>query len=333
MDQKYSLETIAEIELDGTPIALKTLSFSSPAPVIAAVINEARSVLLFQPGAQRVASVIRTGEDPVDITGGGGDLAYVCCRGSQIVDILNKTSRVGQIMLPGRPHGIAWNGSFHPQHRRILVTCQLPNSDDGVVCVIDERDHRVTNVVPVGKQPRSISLVQQKRILLVSNFGGDSVTVIDPMGTKVLHTLATAGRPWAANDSWADPEHIIISLQAGGVLQRMDAMHFPPALSGLTVLRRAPDSQIGFTPACCVPIGQDDLWVAPDKSSEIVALVRCRGREFQQIDSFALGPADSDTTGLGQIAMASLGLPSKLYVANLKRKQLMLTRFSRRKAA
>ena len=333
MDYEYELEVESTITLPGAPVALESISFSTPQPLIAAVVRDTHSVVLIAPGDSVPTTTIEVGEDPCDITGGGGDIAYVACRGSQCIDIIDRISRVGRIQLPGIPHGIAWNGSFKPASRRIMVTCQLPQSEEGIVCVIDEASRSICNVLSVGKQPRGISLAHRNRLLLVANFGGDSVAIIDQPGTKVLHTLATAGKPWAANDSWSDPEHIIISLQAGGVLQRMDALRYPPALSGLTSLRRNPGSDDSLTPYCCVPMGQDDLWLVPDKYSETIALVRSRGREFRQINSYAVGSSEPASSGLGQVAIAVPGLPASIYVANLRRNQILRARVVRHNAA
>lgn len=323
MDASYEIEIENRLNLDGTPVAVRALSFSSPKQTIASVVSESSSVILFESGEDKPSQQIKVNDDPIEISGGGRDLAYVACRASRTVDVIRKSEFVDRIALPGEPQAIAWNGSYNSAKQKIMVTCQLPGSEDGVVCVIDEQTLSISNTLKVGKQPRGITLDRQRQHLLVANYGSDSITVIDQMGTKVLATLPTAGRPLAANLSWSDPQDIIISLKAGGVLQRMDASHFPPVLSGLTALRKPSETSNSLVPACALPIGEDNLWIVPDRTSESLALVVSNEQELKQIGFYSLGVSEPSETGLGQVAISRHGLPTGLCIANRKRKQLL----------
>lgn len=323
MDASYEIEIENRLSLDGTPVAVRALSFSSPKQTIASVLSESNSVILFESGEDKPSQEIKVNSDPIEISGGGRDLAYVACRASRTVDVIRKSEFVDRIALPGEPQAIAWNGSYNPTKQKIMVTCQLPGSDEGVVCVIDEQTLSISNTLKVGKQPRGITLDRQRQHLLVANYGSDSITVIDQMGTKVLATLPTAGRPLAANVSWSDPQDIIISLKAGGVLQRMDASHFPPVLSGLTALRKPSETSNSVIPACALPIGEDNLWIVPDRTSESLALVVSNEQELKQIGFYSFGASEPSETGLGQVAISRHGLPTGLCIANRKRKQLL----------
>ena len=323
MDASYEIEIENRLNLDSTPVAVRALSFSSPKQTIASVLSESSSVILFESGEDEPSQEIKVNDDPIEISGGGRDLAYVACRASQTVDVIRKSEFVDRIALPGEPQAIAWNGSYNSTKEKIMVTCQLPGSEDGVVCVIDEQTLSISNTLKVGKQPRGITLDRQRQHLLVANYGSDSITVIDQMGTKVLATLPTAGRPLAANVSWSDPQDIIISLKAGGVLQRMDASHFPPVLSGLTALRKPSETSNSVVPACALPIGEDNLWIVPDRTSESLALVVSNEQELKQIGFYSFGASEQSDTGLGQVAISRHGLPTGLCIANRKRKQLL----------
>ncbi|NQY98710.1 MAG: hypothetical protein HRT82_16275 [Henriciella sp.] len=323
MDASYEIEIENRLNLDGTPVAVRALSFSSPKQTIASVLSESSSVILFESGEDKPSQAIKVNDDPIEISGGGRDQAYVACRASRTVDVIRKSELVDRIALPGEPQAIAWNGSYNSIKQKIMVTCQLPGSEDGLVCVIDEQTLSISNTLKVGKQPRGITLDRQRQHLLVANYGSDSITVIDQMGTKVLATLPTAGRPLAANVSWADPQDIIISLKAGGVLQRMDASRFPPVLSGLTALRKPSEASNSVIPACALPIGEDNLWIVPDRTSESLALVVSNEQELKQIGFYSLGASEPSETGLGQVAISRHGLPTGLCIANRKRKQLL----------
>lgn len=329
VDTEYTIEIENRLNLDATPIALRALSFSTPKQTIASVLSESRCVLLFESGTDKPTRRIPVSADPIDITGGGRDLAYIACRASRTVDVVRASGLLKRIDLPGEPHGLAWNGSYNSRKQKILVTCQLPGSQDGVVCVIDEETLSVTNVLKVGKQPRGITLDWQRKHLLVANYGSDSITIIDQAGTKVLATLPTAGRPWTANVSWSDPGHVIISLRAGGVLQRMDASHFPPVLSGLAALRKPTEPPTSLIPYCALPVGEDHLWIVPDRNSESLALVFSDDQELKQVGFYALSKEERGDGGLGQVAISRHGLPGRLCIANRKRKQLMFARMSK----
>lgn len=331
MDPEYHIEVLQRLPLGATPVDVKTLSFSSPKQTIASVLSESHSVLLFEPGNAAPATTISVAEDPVEISGGGRDTAYIACRASATVDMISQTGLVKRIDLPGLPQSLAWNGSYNPTKQRIMVTCQKPDSEDGILVVIDEETLRIVNVLDVGKRPRGVSLDRQRKHMLVANYGSDSISIIDQSGKKTLATLPTAGRPWAINVSWFDPQDIIISLRGGGILQRMDASQFPPVLSGLTALTAPSRPPSSMAPYFCLPLDEDHLWIAPDRHSEAIALVRSDGRDLKQVGYHRLGPEDQSGEGLGPVAISGHGLPGKLFIANRKRKELVLAEMSRRK--
>lgn len=333
MSPNYSIEIDTVIPLDATPVAVKTLSFATPQQSIATVLAETSSVLVFPVGESLPRSTIQVGADPIDICGGGRAYAYVACQGSNSVDVISNTELIKRIRLPGRPNGLAWNGSYNPSKQKIFVSCEVSNSAHGIVCTIDEETLEVSKVLTVGKDPRSLSLDVHRKHLFVANHGSDTVTVIDQTGSDTLATFPTAASPRAAHVSWSDPSDMIISLGAGGVIQRMDASHFPPSLSGLTVLQDPANPSNKITAECCLPIGEDNLWIAPDRFSESIALVLSRGDEFKQVGLLKLGAGGPGELGLGQVAVSAHGLPAKLYVANQHRKQLILASLKREKSA
>jgi len=332
VDTAYTIEIENRLNVGATPVALRALSFSTPKQTIASVLSESHCVLLFDPVTDKPTRQISVGEDPIDISGGGGEFAYIACRASRSVDVISASGLLNRINLPGEPHGLAWNGSYNSLKQKIMVTCQLPGSQDGVVCVIDEETRAISNTLKVGKQPRGVTLDWQRKHLLVANYGSDSITIIDQAGTKVLATLPTAGRPWTTNVSWSDPEHVIISLRAGGVLQRMDASRFPPVLSGLAALRRPTEPPSSLVPFCALPVGEDHLWIVPDRNSESLALVFSDRQELKQVGFYPLGNDERGDGGLGQVAISGHGLPGRLCIANRKRKQLLFARMSKVKS-
>ncbi|MEC7290893.1 MAG: hypothetical protein VXW22_12465 [Pseudomonadota bacterium] len=331
MDPDYQLEIEARISLNATPVAVEALTLDAPRQLIATVLSESCSVMFFHPGNPNPTHQIRVADDPIDIAGGGRGRAYVACREAMSVDVLSSDGIIKRINLPGRPHGIAWNGSFVRSKQKILVTCELPDRELGAICVIDEGSLAISNVLPVGRQPRGINLYWHRKQFLVANYGDHSISIVDQSGHKALATLPTAGRPLGVDVSWSDPRDIVISLDAGGVLQRMDASHFPPALSGLTALKRSTRPLTSLSPACCLPIGEDNLWIATDRHSGSLALLLSRGREFKQIQCYQIEDSKHEEQGLGQIAIATPGLSGRYYIANRKRKQLLLARMRRNK--
>lgn len=333
MDPEYRIRILDRLPLGATPEDVKALSFASRKQTIASVLSESNSVLLFEVGSEADTRRISVAEDPVEIAGGGRDVAYVACRASATLDVIDSSGLVKRIDLPGVPHSLAWNGSFNPARQKIMVACQRLDSTDGIVAVVDEATHRIVRVLEVGKQPRGVCLDPQRKHLLVANYGSDSISIIDQSGTKTLATLPTAGRPWDINVSWFDPQDIIISLRGGGLLQRLNASTFPPVLSGLTALTTSGQPSKSMTPYVCMPLDEDHLWLAPDRDSEAIALVKSNDRDLKQIGYHRLGPKRTDNEGLGRVAVSSYGLPGKIFIANRERKELILAEMSRRKSS
>ena len=326
MPADYSFEIEAITDLDGVPSAVAALSFSSPDQFIAVGLSDRNKILLLEPGSNEVVQEITVSDDVSEITQGGGELAYAICRKSNSVDAFDRHKRVKQIFLPGEPQSISWNGAFKRGKRRIAVTCRVPDERRGLLCVIDEETLEICNTLQIGSLPSGICLDHHRKLFFVANFGDDSVHIVNQSGNRVYHSVATAGRPTIANYSWADQDQIIVSLEAGGVLQRLDASRLPPELSGLTALRRETPSRSSITPSCCIPIGQDDLWLAPDRYSETLALIKSSEDVFEQIGCFELGTSGETGLGLDQAAVATPGLSGRIYVANRAQSQLAQVR-------
>nr|WP_070959730.1 hypothetical protein [Hyphomonas sp. Mor2] len=333
MAPDYTLHIETRLDIGATPIALKTLSFATPKQTIACVLSETHTVLLFAAGETTPNARILVDIDPIDISGGGRDFAYIACQSPQTVDVIRRSGFVKRIPLPGIPQSLAWNGSYAATRQKILVACQIPDTEEGVVVVIDEETLSIANTLKVGKRPRGISLDGQRKHFLVANYGSDSITIIDQAGTKVLATLPTAGRPWMANVSWSDPQDIMVSLNGGGILQRLDGSQFPPVLSGLAALKKPTKPPTRMTPFCCYPLDEDHLWLVPDRNSESIALISSNQNELKQVGYYALGKDDQSGEGLGSVARTGHGLPSALCIANRKRKQLIFARIHRGKSA
>lgn len=329
MDPKYTIEIETRLDLGATPVALKTLSFATPKQILAGVLSETHTVLLFAAGETSPYARIVVDTDPIDVTGGGRDLAYIACRAPHSVNVIRNSRLVKRISLPGAPQGLAWNGHYSPTKQKIMVTCQLPDADEGALVVIDEETLSISNTLNVGRRPRGISLDWQHKHVRVANYGSDSITVIDQAGSKVLATLPTAGRPWATNASWSDPQDIMVSLNGGGILQRLDASRFPPVLSGLAALKKPTKPPTRLTPYCCHPLDEDHLWLVPDRNSESLALVSSYPDALKQVGYYALGADDQSDGGLGAVARTGHGLPGALCIANRKRKQLMFAKMQR----
>lgn len=330
MPSMYQFEIEARIALGGDPIATKTVTFSTSDVYIVTALKDQARVVLVKSGETEISHDIPVGAGPCEISRGGGSHAFVACREARTLDVIDQCQRLKQIFLPGPPSGLAWNGAFRRGKRRIMVTCETSPTERGTLCVIDEQKLEIVNMLQIGHKPRGICLDRHRKLLFVANHGDDSVYIVDEHGRHIMHSVATAGRPLGANYSWADQDHIIISLDAGGVLQRLDASRLPPELSGLTALRRGPSTKDSMTPTSCVPLGQDDLWLAPDQYSEAMALIISNDNTFEQIDSFCLGDKAAVETGLGQIAVATPGLPGRVYVANRYRQELLLVRIFKR---
>lgn len=329
MPSEYALQVEARIALYGAPSALKSMAFASPNQYLVTTLSEENRVVLIQSGTTSIIGDIEVGNDPFDLTAGGAGYAYVACRDDRTIDVIDRKRRVARMDLPGIPQGLAWNGAFKRGKRRLMVACEREDQKNGILCVIDEESLQITNTLQIGRHPRGIGLDRHHKLIFVANHGDDSVSIIDQRGLQVLDTVATAGRPSKINYSWADRDHIIVSLDAGGVLQRLDASRQPPELSGLTALRRGDPPRSALVPSCCVPLGQDDLWLAPDRFSESIALIASNDDQFDQIACFNLNETSDETFGLGELAIATPGLPGRIYVANLKRQELVLARIDK----
>jgi DNA-binding beta-propeller fold protein YncE len=79
----------------------------------------------------------------------------------------------------------------------------LCNEANNEVCVLDERDFAVKQIIPVGEHPHSCVFGADKRHLYVSNWGGRSVTVVDTDKGRHIRNLSVGVRP---NDMALSPD-------------------------------------------------------------------------------------------------------------------------------
>ena len=70
----------------------------------------------------------------------------------------------------------------------------VANFGDNTVSVVDGSLDREIAVLPVGKSPQSLALRQSPPLLAVANSGASNVSLIDPVGLKVLPDALPAGR-------------------------------------------------------------------------------------------------------------------------------------------
>lgn len=81
--------------------------------------------------------------------------------------------------------------------------------DSNNVTVFNLESNKTEEEIPCGNSPHSIQINRQKKILLISNFESDSLTVIDLEGNKNITQLRVGSYPTKALFT-VDGEHILV---------------------------------------------------------------------------------------------------------------------------
>ena len=114
--------------------------------------------------------------------------AYVASMGKHTIDVIDLQSlEVIRQLKPGRgPRHIVLDAAG-----RLFVSL----SHEGRVAIIDKESGATVSRVLVGKDPRSIVLSTDGTALYVTNYGEDSLAVVDTRTMKLVQKIATGPAP------------------------------------------------------------------------------------------------------------------------------------------
>ncbi len=114
--------------------------------------------------------------------------AYVASMGKHTIDVVDlKSLTVVRQLKPGRgPRHIVLDAAG-----RLFVSL----SHEGRVAIVDKETGAAVSRVLVGKDPRSIVLSTDGTALYVTNYGEDSLAVVDTRTMKVVQKIATGPAP------------------------------------------------------------------------------------------------------------------------------------------
>ncbi len=135
-----------------------------------------------------VQAAVAVDNKPVGIIA-GKDRLYILNEGSNTITLVSPSLRkaVGTVSLadpPGR--------GVHGFSGRTFIA----NTSAGTVSFLTPFDV-VTRTVPAGPGPAGIAGDEKRNRLYVANYGDDTVTIIDPIGEKVLKRLVAGKKPYS----------------------------------------------------------------------------------------------------------------------------------------
>ncbi|MDQ6767425.1 MAG: GH92 family glycosyl hydrolase [Candidatus Eremiobacteraeota bacterium] len=103
-----------------------------------------------------------------------------------------------------------------------LPLAYVANYFDNTITPVDPRTHAFGVPIPVGPNPRDLTLSSDGRRIYVSDQGGQAVSVVDTETERVTATVAVAGSPWGIRVT-PDGKTIWVSLTSNNLVQPIDA--------------------------------------------------------------------------------------------------------------
>jgi YVTN family beta-propeller protein len=72
----------------------------------------------------------------------------------------------------------------------------VSNGREGTVSVIDTKENRIIETVPVGQRPWNMAITPDGKKLYVANGRSNNVSVIDTNTNRKLRDIAVGEAPW-----------------------------------------------------------------------------------------------------------------------------------------
>ena len=140
---------------------------------------------------QKVANNIKLGKAPERVVVGPDDTIYVTNRGERTVSVIRKddwSSEPRKVAVGVEPVGLA----VSPDNKTLYVvnSTSLDSSEFGTLTAIDTATVQPTWELPVGEEPRAISLIAGNKAL-ISLFKQGDVVQVDLTKPEVLKTGTT----------------------------------------------------------------------------------------------------------------------------------------------
>lgn len=101
-----------------------------------------------------------------------------------VVDLLSGT--VSRQFALNRPIGVAFNST---------ATQAWITTGDGTVRVLDTSTYTTIQTITVGAGPADVLIAPDDSVAFVNNFGGQTMSVINPLTFAVLNTISLPGPP------------------------------------------------------------------------------------------------------------------------------------------
>jgi YVTN family beta-propeller protein len=203
---------------------------------------------------------------------------------------------------------VYWSGlAYHPKRDLLYAANRGTNSDPSNVVVFDAKTRKIVTRIPVEINPYELVFSQDGSTLFVSNWGSNSVSVIDTASnrvTAVIHVganpndmkMSADGRLFVACSN--DNTVYVIDSKRRRVIERLSTTLYPQAPEGST-----PDA-LEIDPA------RKLLYVA-NADNNSLAIIRIANPEHSEVLGFI-------PTGWYPSALALAGGNRELYIANSK---------------
>lgn len=166
-----------------------SLALSRDDSFLYAVDSDNDMVAVVDTAAKALVTTVKVGRAPERVVVGSDDTVYVSNRGSRSVSVIKRGagtwSEVLQLAVGVEPVGLA----ISPDNKTLYVvnSTSLDSPEVGTLTAIDVKTLQTRWDLPVGQEPRAVTLLAGGRALVTLFKGGDVVTV-DLNGPTVLQT-------------------------------------------------------------------------------------------------------------------------------------------------
>jgi YVTN family beta-propeller protein len=156
----------------------------------------------------------------------------------------------------------------NPKRDEVYVVNSQPDANAGTVSVIDTSKNGIVATIPVGRNPRSISVDSTGNRAFVANSGSNSVSVIDLTSRKVIQTAGVGERPDMALIA-PDGRSLVVSNHGAGSVTIFTASI--PAETSSTTTRAKAGSSLNLRATFTGCGGATSPVILPDSSKSFIA--------------------------------------------------------------
>jgi YVTN family beta-propeller protein len=214
----------------------------------------------------------------------------------------------GRLVETINPKLVWWSGvAYLPSKHLVYAANRGTGSGPGNVVVFDAKTRQIVTRIPVETTPYQVLLTHDGKLLFISNWSSESVSVIDTTSNKVIHTLHVGMNP---NDMKLSADgRLFVACSNDNTVYVIDA-HKPQVIERLstTLTAMAPE---GSTPDALAIDNTRKLLYIANADNNSIAVAHIENRAHSTIVGFI-------PTGWYPSALLLADQDRTLYIGNAK---------------